>query len=158
MKVQSLLKIATRLFWGSASDKIKANLLVARKLKNQERYVLAEYFHRRIERYGLYISVHADIGEGVRFPHPTGIVIGEGVSIGSNTRIYQNVTIGGARIGDRSNSSYPEVGANSVIFAGAVVVGDITIGEGSTVGANSVVLDDIPAGSVCVGIPARVVR
>lgn len=109
-------------------------------------------------RFGVYISPLARIDKSVVFPHPTGIVIGEGVVIGANVRIYQNVTIGGARMGDWQACRYPEIGPGSVLFAGAVIVGNISIGHNCTVGANSVVLGDIPDDSVAVGAPARVAK
>ncbi|MBK5970765.1 hypothetical protein CCR91_18875 [Thiorhodovibrio winogradskyi] len=52
---------------------------------------------------------------------------------------------------------YPEVGRNTVIFAGAVVVGNIRVGCNCRIGANSVVLDDVPDNSTAVGAPARVI-
>ena len=86
------------------------------------------------------------------------MVIGDGVKIGKNVIIYQNVTIGGARIGDAKQSSYPEIGEGVVIFAGAVIVGKIKIGKGSVIGANAVITRDIPDNSVAAGVPARIVK
>jgi serine O-acetyltransferase len=42
-----------------------------------------------------------------------------------------------------------------VIGAGAIVLGPITIGEGSKIGANSVVLKDVKPYTTVVGVPAR---
>lgn len=111
----------------------------------------------RLQRHGLFISSLAQIPKTTVFPHPISIVIGDGVELSDNVRIYQNVTLGGARIGDWENGNYPKIGANTVIFAGAVIVGGIEIGENCIVGANSVVLSNIPSNSVCVGAPARVI-
>ena len=91
-------------------------------------------------------------------PHPTSIVIGEGVVIGENVTIYQNVTIGGRVIGDWRKGNYPTVLGNTVIFAGAVIVGKVQIGRNCVIGANSVVTTDIPDNATAVGAPARVVR
>ncbi|GBO83165.1 hypothetical protein [Marinobacter salsuginis] len=60
-------------------------------------------------------------------------------------------------MGDWQAGNYPTIGAGTVIFAGAVVVGNISIGKNCIIGANSVVLRDVPDNSVCVGAPARVV-
>lgn len=120
---------------------------------------LAQIVSRLIQRrYGVFISPHARFGEGVHFPHPTGIVIGDGVVVGDKVTIYQNVTLGGARLGDWQKGNYPEIGPGSVIFAGAVIVGKARIGANCTIGANAVVLDDIPDGATAVGAPARVIR
>ena len=112
----------------------------------------------RVQRaFGVYVSPRARLAPSVLFPHPTGIVIGEGVTVHERVRIFQNVTLGGARIGDQQGGRYPEVGADTVLFAGAVIVGAVRIGRNCVVGANAVVLTDIPDGAVAVGVPARCV-
>lgn len=89
-------------------------------------------------------------------PHPVGIVVGAHVEVGENVEIRQNVTIG-ERMGDNpSGQPIIEDGAN--IYTGAVVLGNITLGEGCAVGANSVVLDDVEEGETVVGAPAKVVK
>lgn len=128
---------------------------------------LSQYFHARKFRllsrwmmirlrrdFGCMVSLKAHIGAGLKMPHPNGIVIGEGVVIGERCTIYQQVTLGGARLGDWQGGRYPEVGNDVTLFAGAKLVGAITIGSDVTVGANAVVTRDIPAGHNAVGIPA----
>ena len=44
------------------------------------------------------------------------------------------------------------------IGAGAKLLGPITVGDGASIGANAVVLRDVPAGAVAVGIPARILE
>lgn len=107
-------------------------------------------------RYGCYLSPSAQIGPGLALPHPNGIVIGEGAVIGAGCTIYHQVTLGGRRLGDQSRGAYPQIGDNVVIFAGAKLIGQITIGDGATIGANAVVLQDVPARRTAVGVPARV--
>lgn len=125
-------------------------------LRNRLR-ALASLCTRIIERrYGCYLSLRARIGPGLRLPHPIGIVIGEGVVIGESCTIYQHVTLGARRRGDWQRGLYPFVGDNVVLFAGAVLAGAIRVGDRSTVGANSVVLEDVPPESTAVGNPARV--
>lgn len=110
-------------------------------------------FRNRISRkYSCYISYNAEIAEDVFFPHPTGIVIGDGVKVGSGCIIYQNVTIG--RKG-YSDPSYPVIENDCKIYSGAVVIGGITLREGTTVGANSVVLSSSNSNDMLVGIPAK---
>jgi serine O-acetyltransferase len=75
----------------------------------------------------------------IEIPHPTGVVIGRGTTVGRNVRIFQNVTLGSSRRGD-----YPTIGDDVTIYAGAVISGDITIGSGSIIGANAVVTTDVP--------------
>ena len=97
------------------------------------------------------IDPDATIGGGVRFPHPYGIVIGGGCTVGSRVVILHNVTLGRLRSGEASG---PVVGDDAMLNAGAVIVGAISIGDGAVVGANAVVLRDVPAAHVAVGVPA----
>lgn len=130
-----------------------------------------QYFHERgsrifnrllqlmIERrYGCYISSKAHLGIRMMTPHPIGIVIGDGVVMGEKCTIYQNVTLGGARLGDGAANRYPTIGDNVTIFAGAVIIGMVRIGSNATIGANAVVLIDVPDGATAVGVPARIVQ
>ena len=118
---------------------------------------MAQFVSLRLQAYGLHIARDAIIHATVKFPHPTAIVIGNGVTIEEDVVIFQCTTIGGARMGDWRYNRYPSIGAGSVVYAGSVIVGKISIGKNCVVGANSVVLSDIPDGSVCVGAPARVI-
>ncbi len=91
------------------------------------------------------------------FPHPIGIVIGDGVVVEEGCTIWQNVTLGShGKIGEVM--AYPRVGRNVRIYCNATIIGGISVGENSVVGANSVVTTSVPANSVVVGSPARVVR
>lgn len=114
--------------------------------------------HLLQRRHGLFISSEATIGKGLKLPHPTGIVIGAGVRLGGDVTIYQNVTLGGARLGDQKIGDYPTIGDGTVLFAGAVLVGGITVGRNCVIGANSVVTDNIPDNSTAVGAPARIIH
>ena len=83
-----------------------------------------------------------------RFPHPIGIVIGDGAQLGTDVWIYQNVTIGR---GERGDPRYPALEDGVCVYAGAVIVGPITIGSGAVVGANAIVSVDVPPGATVVG-------
>lgn len=50
------------------------------------------------------------------------------------------------------------IGKNCWLGAGTVVVPGVTIGDNSVIGAGSVVVKDIPANSIAVGNPCRVIR
>jgi serine O-acetyltransferase len=102
------------------------------------------------------ISYKAIIGANVRFPHPLGIVIGEGVVIKDNVKIWQQVTLG-SHGKEGAVFSYPILNDNVKVFVGAKVLGGISIGENAIIGANSVVLKDVPSNTVVVGIPARII-
>jgi serine O-acetyltransferase len=86
--------------------------------------------------FATHISPRCYIPKTTIFPHPTGIVLGDYVTLGENVIIYQNVTIG---LKKRTEESYPTIDNDVVIYAGAVVVGDIHIGSKSKIGANTYV-------------------
>ncbi|MDN4523950.1 serine O-acetyltransferase [Fictibacillus fluitans] len=121
-----------------------------------KKYILMKVINTLIYRkFHCDISPFSKFGSNVNFPHPVGIVIGEGVWIGNNVTIYQNVTLG------RANGSvelYPTVQDNVVLYANSMVLGDCTVKSGSTVGAYSLVMSDTRENSVWVGIPAKCVK
>jgi serine acetyltransferase len=93
------------------------------------------------------------VPKSTRMRHPIGIVIGNKAEIGENVQINQNVTIGG-RGGDNP-TGHPKIRDNVTIYSGSVILGDITLHEGCTIGANSVVLDDVEEEKTAVGAPAK---
>lgn len=157
-KLKTYVYLAIQLLFGSASLRIRLLVSIMRESRLRGNMKTAAFCARLLERYGVYLSSNATIGRGLKLPHPTSIVIGEGVSIGSNVTLYQSVTLGGRIIGDWKKGNYPEVADGSVLFAGVVAVGKVRIGKNCIIGANSVVLADIPDNSVAVGAPARVVK
>jgi serine O-acetyltransferase len=102
---------------------------------------------------GAEIPLNCDIGGGLLIPHPNGIVIHPGVSIGVNCLIFQQVTIGTR--GPRE--VVPVIEGHVDIGAGAKILGPIHIGAHARIGANAVVLVDVPSCADAVGIPARII-
>jgi serine O-acetyltransferase len=103
---------------------------------------------------GVDIHPGAEIGEGFFIDHGTGVVIGETAVIGRNVRIYQAVTLGAKRFEIGGNGelrkSYPRhpiVEDDVVIYAGATILGRITIGRGSSIGGNVWLTESVPPGS-----------
>jgi serine O-acetyltransferase len=70
--------------------------------------------------------------------------------------LYQGVTLGGRSL--EKVKRHPTLADGVTVGAGARVLGAITIGAGAQVGANSVVVRDVPAGAVVVGVPGRVLE
>ncbi len=102
---------------------------------------------------GIEIHPGAKIGKGVFIDHGMGVVIGETAIIGEYSLIYQGVTLGGT--GKESGKRHPTLGKETIIGAGAKVLGNINIGDRVRVGASSVVLRDVPSDSTVVGVPGR---
>lgn len=94
-----------------------------------------------------------EIGGGLIIQHGFSTMI-SAETIGENCWINQQVTIGYKGGHDRP----PRIGNNVVITCGAKVLGDICIGDGAVIGANAVVVHDVEAGAVMVGIPAKRIK
>jgi len=105
---------------------------------------------------GIEIHPGAEIGPGFFIDHGMGVVIGETSIIKENVTLFQGVTLGGT--GKARTKRHPTLKESVVVGAGAKILGDITIGEGSRVGAGSVVVQSVPENSTVVGIPGRVVK
>lgn len=102
---------------------------------------------------GCHISPKSMIEPGVIFPHASGIVIGNGAYVKSGTKVFQHVTLA---VENDEEDTAPTISENVTIYAGAVVIGDITVGEGAIIGANAVVKQDVPSDMMAVGIPAQI--
>lgn len=105
---------------------------------------------------GIEIHPGAKIGKGLFIDHGMGVVIGETTVIGDNCTIYQGVTLGGT--GKEKGKRHPTLGDNVMVGCGAKVLGPFTVGENSKIAAGAVVLSEVPPGSTCVGVPARIVK
>ena len=104
---------------------------------------------------GIDIHPGTDIGEGFFIDHGSGVVIGQTAIIGRNVRLYQGVTLGakGFKPGPdgsliKGEPRHPIVEDNVVIYAGATILGRITIGEGSVIGGNVWLVENVAAKSV----------
>ncbi len=103
---------------------------------------------------GIDIHPGAQIGHSFFIDHGTGVVIGETAIIGNHVRIYQAVTLGAKRFtADESGQllkgepRHPIVEDDVVIYAGATILGRITIGKGSSIGGNVWLTRSVPPGS-----------
>lgn len=110
-----------------------------------------------ISRFFTGIEIHPGARIGRRFfiDHGAGVVIGETSIIKDDVLLYQGVVLGGTSL--KKGKRHPTLEEGVVVGAGAIVLGDITIGEGARIGAGSVVVKSAPAGATVVGIPGRVV-
>ena len=113
--------------------------------------LVAEIAHARS---GVDIHPGASIGGSFFIDHGTGVVIGETAVIGERVRLYQAVTLGAKRFATDPDGNlikgvprHPIVEDDVVIYAGATVLGRITIGKGSTIGGNVWVTHSVPPGS-----------
>jgi serine O-acetyltransferase len=103
---------------------------------------------------GIDIHPGATIGAGFFIDHGTGVVIGETTVIGERVCVYQAVTLGARSfptddVGHplKGLPRHPVVEDEVVIYAGATVLGRVTIGRGATIGGNVWVTHDVAPGA-----------
>lgn len=114
-----------------------------------------EYFIRVV--YASDISCAASLAGGLNIMHGHDIVIGSGVIIGPNCKLFNGVTLGNKDT-ESSVIAQPVLEEGVIVGTGAKLLGPIRVGAYAKIGANSVVVKDIPAGEVWAGVPARRIR
>ncbi len=120
-------------------------------------WVTLPRFISHVNRFLTGIEIHpgAKIGRRFFIDHGAGVVIGETAEIGDDVVMYQGVVLGGVSL--EKVKRHPTIGNRVVIGAHAVILGPVTIGDGSKIGAGSVVVKPVPSGATVVGVPGRVV-
>jgi putative colanic acid biosynthesis acetyltransferase WcaF len=130
-----------------------------------------------LRAFGANIGANVIIRPSVRITYPWNLTIGDYSWIGDYVDLY---TLGEIKIGSNaviSQKSYLCTGSHDYkrndfpIWAKKIVIEDecwlatdvyvapgVTIGKGTVVGARSSVFKDLPAGKVCIGSPAMVVK
>ena len=103
---------------------------------------------------GIEIHPAAKLGQRLFIDHGMGVVIGETAEVGDDVVLFHGATLGGRSM--RHGKRHPTLGNRVVVGAGAKILGPVRIGDGAQIGANAVVVKDVPAGAVAVGVPAEV--
>jgi serine O-acetyltransferase len=113
--------------------------------------IVAEQAHAQT---GIDIHPGAKIDAGFFIDHGTGVVIGETAVIGKRVRLYQAVTLGAKRFPTDTDGNlqkglprHPVVEDDVVIYAGATILGRVTLGKGAVIGGNVWITDDVPPGA-----------
>lgn len=121
--------------------------------------IIAESSHSST---GIDIHPGAEIGGSFFIDHGTGVVIGETAVIGERVRLYQAVTLGAKRFSVDENGAlvkglprHPIVEDDVVVYAGATILGRVTIGRGSVIGGNVWLTRSVPPNSNIVQAQAR---
>lgn len=122
----------------------------------KKRYLYARWLSERTkQKTGIEIHPGATIGEFVFIDHGSGVVIGETAVIGNRVKLYHGVTLGGTGK-EKGVKRHPTIEDDAEIGAGAIILGNVTVGHHSKVGAGAVVLSDVPPHATAVGVPARI--
>jgi serine O-acetyltransferase len=102
--------------------------------------------------YGIELCYSTKLGRRIIIEHQGAIVINGYSTIGDDCILRQGVTLGNKTL-DRPTEC-PTLGRRVNVGAGAKILGGVTIGDDAVIGANAVVLTDVPAGALAVGVPA----
>lgn len=127
--------------------------LAASARNRPTRFATRLWLRRQRQRLGINIPGPTQIGPGLLIGHAGGIVVNAQVIIGANCNISHQVTIGVSR---GRNPGTPKIGDRVYIGPGAVIIGNISIGDDAAIGANAVVTRDVPSRHTAVGNPAAV--
>ncbi|WP_334173961.1 serine O-acetyltransferase EpsC [Pseudoxanthobacter sp.] len=129
---------------------------LAHELRRLGAPFLAQFISRLAHaRTGVDIHPGAQIGRQFFIDHGTGVVIGETAVIGNRVRLYHSVTLGTRRFETDAEGAlvkgtlrHPILEDGVVVYAGATLLGRITIGAGSVIGSSVRLTHSVPAGSV----------
>lgn len=118
--------------------------------------VLYRMLYRKVRNtYGIELPYTVKLGRRVVIEHQSAIVIHGYSVIGDDCILRQGVTLGNRTLDQPFDA--PKLGKQVNVGAGAKLIGSIEIGDGAAIGANAVVLSDVPAYHIAVGIPAKII-
>jgi putative colanic acid biosynthesis acetyltransferase WcaB len=103
---------------------------------------------------GIEMRWSLELGNNTQLWHGQALVINPGTMIGSNCILRHSTTIGNKGADRRC----PSIGNNVDIGANSCILGAVTVGDNVIIGAGSIVVKNIPANSVAVGNPAKVIK
>jgi serine O-acetyltransferase len=129
-------------------------MLYYRKYRQRKSLLTRLFLYRLSRKYGLEISVGAELGDGTYLGHPYNITVAEGVKTGRNVNLHKGCTIGRENRGKRCG--VPTIGNNVYVGINAVIVGNITIGDDVLIAPGSFVNRDIPPHSIVIGNPCQI--
>lgn len=115
-------------------------------------FIIKLFLRRYMYKYGFQIG--GKLGKGLFIGHFGTIVVSVNAEIGENCNLAHNVTIGAAR-GKRLGA--PKIGDLVWIGTGAVIVGNIEIGNNVLISPNSFVNFDVPSNSIVLGNPGKII-
>ncbi|WP_316759876.1 acyltransferase [Pedobacter aquatilis] len=156
VKIAEHVKIGLNVFFSRGFNFKKGEISIGSTCEISYGTVLKAYGGR------IFISDSTFLGEYV-------IIYGHGgVTIGNNTLIAMHTCIvssnhampsKGTLIRSQGDILLPvSIGSDVWIGAGCKILGGVNIGDGCIIGAGSVVTKDLPAYSIAVGIPAKIIK
>jgi serine acetyltransferase len=117
------------------------------------------FYHYYVEWVlGIELPRKLRVGKGLMLYHGQALVVNQGVVIGEGCTLRNSVTIGHKKLADGRFSKCPRIGNHVDIGANVCIIGDLDIGDHVVIGAGAVVVKSIPANSIVVGNPARILE
>lgn len=150
---KSWTDVARQLVVGETTGYVVAFRLASAARSAPVKFLTRLWLRVQRRRHGINLPWATQVGPGLLIGHAGGIVVNAAVTIGANCNLSHNVTIGVSR---GRNAGTPVIGDEVYIGPGAVLIGNIRVGDGAAIGANAVVVKDVPAGHTAVGNPATV--
>lgn len=150
-----VLNSERRYIWKFQSTLRKMELLSATGKKATLRYA---WYSRKINSLSLKLGIsmwHSIFMGGLRIYHPQGIVVNTLSKIGKNCSLHGNNCIGN----DGKHPECPVIGDNCNIGVGAIIIGNVKIGNNVTIAAGAVVNKSFSEDNILLaGIPAEIVK
>ena len=108
---------------------------------------------------GIDIHPSAQIAPYCSIDHGTGLIIGETTIIGEHANLYHNVTLGSRSVSPefRNKKRHPTLQDHVIVYPGATILGDITVGSGSVIGGNVFLLESCPPNSKIYAKPPEMI-
>ncbi len=106
---------------------------------------------------GAQFTGQSEFGPGLQVHHPAGLVVSPESNGGERVMLMGGVALGIRDVKADPFGQSPTLGDDVVVGSGAKILGPIHVGDRSQVAANSVVMVDVPADAIAVGIPAKVI-
>jgi serine O-acetyltransferase len=118
--------------------------------------MMSEMVHSRT---GIDIHPGADIAPYCSIDHGTGLIIGETTVIGEHVNLFHNVTLGARSVTPefRGCKRHPTIGRDVIIYPGATILGDITVGDNTVIGGNVFLLESCPPDSKIYAEPPKMI-
>lgn len=102
---------------------------------------------------GIDIDFRAQIGPGVLFQHPVGVVIGRDSRVGAGATFMSGVVLGRRDVHNGPDiGAYPTIGNHVLLGTGAVILGSVSVGSNSKIGARALILCDVPSDASITGV------
>ncbi len=143
IKTYMVFRLYRLMFWNRLTCYLRSNNI------RFFSFIAKRIYYRICRRCGVELPLTVKIGYGCKINHGFGLVVNSKTIFGNNVTLMHNLTFSDEK------GKAPVIGNNVRFTPGAVIVGDVYVGNDSVVGANCVVTTNIPENDISVGVPNR---